>query len=77
MYEGGGSKKRNGLVRRFILALFLPADPQFYGQSLILKANPWIGQPILLHPENVDWPNIWIGQPINGLALFLLPTSEP
>ena len=77
MYEGGGSKKRNGLVRRFILALFLPADPQFYGQSLILKANPWIGQPILLHPENVDWPKIWIGRTINGLVLFLLPTSEP
>ena len=49
-----------------------PANPlnwwpihQLAGQSIIFKANPWIGQAILLHLENVDWPKTWIGRTIN------------
>ena len=67
-----------------------PANPpncrpihQLASQSIIFKANRWIGQQILLHPELWIGPKFglarqsMIGQPINWLALFLLPTSEP
>ena len=38
------------------------------GQSIIFEANPWIGQPISVHPENEDWPGISIGRPIQILG---------